>query len=86
MTEKIAFEVRPKKGKKLQKVPFLKSIFWPIGPLGDQKKWSHMKFKSKPSYLGEKITILPWQMAEQWAVEVDVKNKNQFMKCANMKG
>ena len=27
MTEKIAFEVRPKKGKKLQKVLYLKSIF-----------------------------------------------------------
>ena len=34
----------------------------------------HMKFKSKISYLGEKITILPWQMAEQLAVEVNVKN------------
>ena len=33
-----------------------------------------MKFKSKPSYLGKKISILPWQMAEQLAVEVDVKN------------
>ena len=27
MTEKIAFEVRPKKGKKLKKVLFLKSVF-----------------------------------------------------------
>ena len=33
-----------------------------------------MKFKSQISYLGEKINILPWQMAEQLAVEVDVKN------------
>ena len=33
-----------------------------------------MKFKSKISYLGKKIGILPWQMAEQLAVEVDVKN------------
>ena len=33
-----------------------------------------MKFKSKTGYLGEKISILPWQMAEQLAVEVDVKN------------
>ena len=73
MTEKIAFEVRPKKGKKLQKVIFLKSIFWPLGPLGGQKKLYHMKFKSKISYLGEKISILPRKMAEQWAVEVDVK-------------
>ena len=32
-----------------------------------------MKFKGKISYLGE-INILPWQMAEQLAVEVDVKN------------
>ena len=74
MTEKIAFEVRPKKGKKLQKVPFLKSIFWPLGPWGGQKKLYHMKFKGKISYLGEKISILHWQMAEQLAVEVDVKN------------
>ena len=74
MTEKIAFEVRPKKGKKLQKVFFFKSVFWPLGPLGGQKKLYHVKFKSKISYLGEKINILPWQMAEQWAVEVDVKN------------
>ena len=34
----------------------------------------HVKFKSKVSYLGEKISILPWQMAEQLAVEVDVRN------------
>ena len=33
-----------------------------------------MKFKSKISCLGKKISILPWQMAEQLAVEVDVKN------------
>ncbi len=33
-----------------------------------------MKFKSKPSYLGKKISILPWQMAELQAIEVDVKN------------
>ena len=42
--------------------------------MGGQKKLYHMKFKSKISYLGEKISILPWQMAEQLAVEVDVKN------------
>ena len=34
----------------------------------------HIKFKNKISYLGKKISILPWQMAEQLAVEVDVKN------------
>ena len=38
----------------------------------------HMKFKSKISYLGEKNSILPWQMAEQLAVEVDVKNVTQY--------
>ena len=38
-------------------------------PLGGSKK-----IKGKISYLGEKINILPWQMAEQLAVEVDVKN------------
>ena len=42
--------------------------------MGDQKKWSHMKIKSKISYLGERNSILPGQMAEQLAVEVDVKN------------
>ena len=36
-----------------------------------------MKFKSKMSYLGKKISILPWQMAEQLAVEVDVKKVTQ---------
>ena len=35
-----------------------------------------MKFNSKISYLGEKINILPWQMAEQLAVEFDVKKRD----------
>ena len=70
MTEKIAFEVSPKKGKKLQKVLFLKSVFWPLGTLEGKKKLYHMKFKSKISYLGKKISILPWQMAEQLYVKV----------------
>ena len=34
---------------------------------------THMKIKSKISYLGEKISILPKKMTEQMAVEVDVK-------------
>ena len=42
--------------------------------MGGQKKMYHVKFKSKISYLGQKNSILPWQMAEQLAVEVDVKN------------
>ncbi len=33
-----------------------------------------MKVKSKISYLGERNSILPGQIAEQLAVEVDVKN------------
>ena len=33
-----------------------------------------MKVKSKISYLGERNSILPGQMTEQLAVEVDVKN------------
>ena len=37
MTEKIAFEVRPKKGKKLQKVIF-KKHFLTTWPLGGSKK------------------------------------------------
>ena len=65
-------------GGKLQKVPFLKIVFCNIAPLGDQKKWSHMKIKSKISYLGERNSILPGQMAEQLAVEVDVKNVTEY--------
>ena len=57
---------------KLQKLPFLKNCN--IAPLGDPKKWSHMKVKSKISYLGERNSIPPGQMGEQLAVEVDVKN------------
>ena len=38
-----------------------------------------MKFKSKKSYLGKKISILSWQMAEQLAVEVDVKKRGYIM-------
>ena len=30
-------------------------------------------FNPSLSYLGKKINILPWQMAEQLAAEVDVK-------------
>ena len=76
MTEQIASEVRPKNGEKLQKVPFLKIVFCNIAPLGDQKKRSHMKVKSKISYLGERNSILPGQMAEKLAVEVNV-NKSE---------
>ena len=42
--------------------------------MGGPKKMYHVKFKNKISYLGEKNSILPWQMAEQLAVEVNVKN------------
>merc|ERR1712112_681809 len=74
MTEQIASQLRPKNGGKLQKVPFLKIVFCNIASLGDPKKRSHMKIKSKISYIGERNGILSRQMAEQLAVEVDVKN------------
>ena len=45
-----------------------------MAPWGVKKIVPHVKFKSKISYLGKTISILPWQMAEQLAVEVDVKN------------
>ena len=50
--------------------------------MGGQKKFYHVKFKSKISYLGKKISILPVQMAEQLAVEVDVKNVTYRVKSA----
>ena len=39
-----------------------------------------MKFQSKISQLGEKNSILPWQMSEQLTVEADVKDmiKQQY--------
>ena len=55
-------------------------------PLGGSKKFYHMKFKGKISYLGKKISILPWQMAEQLAVEVDVKNRNMDVKNLDKEG
>ena len=71
MNEQIESEVRPKNGGKLQKVPFLKIVFWP-------KKWSHMKVLTfKISYLGEINSILPGHMAEQLAIEVNV-NKSKI--------
>ena len=77
MIEKIASEVRCKKGKKIAKSALFKKHFLTTWPLGGSKKLYHMKFKSKLSYLGKKISILPWQMAEQLAVEVDVKNPDK---------
>ena len=85
MTEKIASEVRPKKGKTLQKVLFLKR-FLTTWPLGGEKKLYHKKFKSKISYLGEKVSILPWQITEQLYVKVRPKKRQKtskilFLKC-----
>ena len=65
MAEKNGFEVRPKKGKKLQNVPFLKSIFYHL---------AHMKFKSKISYLGEKIRLAShlgkWLSVSNWQLKL----------------
>ena len=51
MTEKIAFEVRPKKGKQIAKSVFLKAFFYHLAPSKGNKN------KSKISYLGEIIII-----------------------------
>ena len=69
MTEKIALEVRPKKGKKIQKVRFLKSIFLPLGPLGVNVP------QEQNNLFNQKNVILPRQMAEKLAVEVNVKHR-----------
>ncbi len=37
-----------------------------------------MKVKRKISYLGERNSILPGQMSEHLAVEVDVKNVTEY--------
>ena len=62
--------VAPKKGQKIAISVFLKKGFLTTWPLGGSTKLYHMKFKSKISYLGEKISILPWQMAEHLYVKV----------------
>ena len=38
---------RDRKGEKLQKVPLLKSIFWPLGPLGGQKNCTTLNLRTK---------------------------------------
>ena len=77
MAEQLAVEVDVKnvteRGRNCKKCLFLKAFFDLLAPWG-VKKLYHMKFKSKTGCLGKKISILPWQMAEQLAVEVDVKN------------
>jgi len=39
-----------------------------------------VKIKSKLSYLGKKISILPKKMTEQKVVEVDAKNRQKSEK------
>ena len=68
---------RVKTWRKTANSAFTKKHFLTTWPLGGSKKMYHVKFKNKISYLGKKISILPWQMAEQLAVEVDVKNVTQ---------
>ena len=46
----------------------------------------HIKYKNKISYSGERISILPWQMAEQLAVEVNVKNVTEHTGAAAAAG
>ena len=41
-----------------------------------------MKVKSKKVIMAKKNSILPWQMAEQLAVEVNVKNETYREKSA----
>ena len=54
--------------------------------MSDRIFLSQMKFKSKISYLGKKISFLPKKITEQKAVEVDAKNRQKsekvhFLKC-----
>ena len=69
MTEKIALEVRPKKGKKLQKVLFFKAFFDHMAPWGSKKLY-HMKFKSKISYLGKKIASYLGKWLINWLLKL----------------
>ena len=82
MAEQLAVEVDVKNVTYRVKSAFTKKHFLTTWPLGGSKKIYHMKFKSKISYLGENICILPWKMAEQLAVEVDVKNVTFRVKSA----
>ena len=76
MTEKIAFEVRPKKGKKLQKVFFFKAFFDHLVPSGVKKFVPHEIWEQNKLFR-QKISILPRKMTENLAVKVDVKNPDR---------
>ena len=56
-------------GGKLQKVPFLKSFFLSIAPLGDPEKQSHIKVKSKICYLGEKMASYQGKWLSNWQLK-----------------
>ena len=71
MTEKIAFEVITKTGKNHQKL-FLNVFFTTSKNVRLSFFLSHMKFKSKISYTGKKISILPRKITEKLAVKVYV--------------
>ena len=86
MAEQLAVEVDVKNVTYRVKSAFAKKHFLTTWPLGGPKKMYHVKFKSKISYLGEKISILPWQMAEQLTVEVDVKNVTEQYVCTEHTG
>merc|ERR1712082_314440 len=81
MTEELSVEVNLKRSvpsvRKWQKSEimfFFKSIFGTLLKEIPQKFLHHMKMKSKMSYLGKKISILPKKMTEKMEVEVDVKS------------
>ena len=81
ISEQKAVEVDAKNRQKSKKVHFLKCTFWPQKYFGPPKFLAHAEIKSKPSYLGETISILPKKMTEQLAIEVDVKNALFWSKC-----
>ena len=70
MAEQLAVEVNVKNMTYGVKSAFAKKHFLTTWPLGGSKKLYHVKFKRKISYLGEKISILPWQITEKLYVKV----------------
>jgi len=80
ISEQKVVEVDAKNRQKSEKVHFLKCTFWVQKYFEPKKCLAHVKIKSKLSYLGKKISILPKKMTEQKVVEVDAKNRQKSEK------
>ena len=69
MTEKIAFEVRPKKGQKLQKVFFI-AFFDHLVPWGVQKNCTTGNLRAKLVIYVKKLASYPGKWLSNWQLKL----------------